>query len=406
MTDLFIPKNVLALYPMDELGYAKRYDVLKTCFKSFYLLNYAARSHENGIKNTEREITDIIAGKKIDIVLFCPFASDHQLSPEFINSLRKTAKVAYWFVDDGAYFEVYSRYYAQAADLVITTDSLAVSAYKRLGVPAILCMETVANNTLVPISAEKDIDVCFIGDMTKRGRGKYIDFLRKNGTNVVVYGEGSPNGRLPYEQISEYFCRSKINLNFTQLGELDWINREEPLLNRVRQPNGRYTAIALTRSFCLCEYAPGQEYVFDIGKEIDVFRDEAGLLEKVRYYLSNSARREKIAAAAYERAMANYRPDIYAPKLAREMTEALYGKDGTNPYTPEVYLSPAFRARTINSLTFSMFIMLKNFKLKYALETFFRLFRYGPVVFFTGFCGGAARAFRNVAGKAARYGQP
>jgi len=46
-----------------------------------------------------------------------------------------------------------------------------------------------------------------------------------------------------------------------------------------------------------------------------------------------------------------------------------------------------------------MFAMLKRFRLAAAAETFFMLFRHGPLVFLAGFTGGLARTARNVLGK-------
>lgn len=396
MTELFINKNVLVLYPTDDGDFFIWFEPLKKHFKSIHLLNYTMHCHMNGIKNTEQHITDLVTDKKIDIVLIIPFASDYQISVEFYHSLRKKVKIVFWFADDATYFEVYNRYYAQVADAVITADCFAVAAYKRLGMPVILYQFIDVRNKIRPVDIEKDIDVCFIGDMKKPGRNEYIKFLRDNGINVVVYGYGSQNGFLPYEKMSEYLCRSKINLNFTQVAYPDWINFDEPLLNLVRQNNGRPRETALARAFCLSEYSPGLDTMFDIGKEIDVFHDKTELLEKVKYYLSNPSKREEMAAAAYERAVQNYLPEIYIPKMLKDMMNVLENRDRLNVRVDKIYLSNGFKVKTINGLTFSMFVMLKNGKLKFAFETFLLLFKYGFMVFLLGFYGGLTRVLQSV----------
>jgi len=373
-----------------------RFDPLKPYFKSTHLLNYAQACHTEGIKNTERIIRNIIAEKKIDIVICCPFASEHQLSVHFYQSLREKTTVLFWFADDPTYFESYNRYYAQIADAVITTDYFAAFAYKRLEIPALVCQDVTASNKYFPVKINKDIDVCFIGDMRKRGRREYIEFLRNAGITAIAYGQGSANGYLPAEKISEYTCRSRINLNFTQISVLDWINSEEPLLNRVRQNPGRPREIALTGAFCLSEYSPALETVFKLGEELDFFRDKAELLEKVRFYLANPEKREALALAAHEYAVKTYREEIYIPRMLENLADCLSNSGGANTQTDKIYLSRDFKIREINALTFSMFIMAKNRKLKSAFEAFHLLFKHGFMIFLSGFIGGVKRVAMNI----------
>ena len=397
MTDFFKDKNLLALYPAEDSGFPMRFDPLKRHFASVRLLNYASACHEEGIKNTERRILDTVAREKTDLVLCCPFASDYQLSVEFYAALREKTRVVFWFADDPLYFESYNRYYAQAADAVITSDYLAVAAYARLEIPAQVCQdELTASNKYFPVKIEKDIDVCFIGDMRKRGRREYIDFLRDAGIKVEVYGQGSPNGYLPAKKISEYLCRSRINLNFSQVGAPDWKNDDEPLLNRVRQNTGRPREVAAAGAFCLTEYSPALETMLTPGKELDFFRDKEELLAKVKFYLANPEKREAMAAAAHAHAARSYRAETFVENLLDGLAARL-AAPAARP--GRLYLSRSFKTREINSRTFSMFAMLKRFRLAAAAETFFMLFRHGPLVFLAGFTGGLARAARNALGK-------
>ncbi|MEI7480746.1 MAG: glycosyltransferase [Elusimicrobiota bacterium] len=396
MTDFFKDKNILALYPAENSGFPMRFTPLKRYFRSVHLLNYAQTCHTEGIKNTERRIRNIITEKKIDITLCCPFASDYQLSVDFYSSLRKKLTTVFWFADDPTYFESYNRYYAQTADAVITADYFASFAYKRLEIQALVCQDLTASNKYFPVKINKDIDVCFIGDMSKRGRREYVEFLRNAGVAVTVYGQGSSNGYLPVEKISEYFCRSRINLNFSRLGDLEWRNADEPLLNRVRQNTGRPREIALTGSFCLSEYSPALETVFKLGEEMDFFRDKAELLEKVRFYLANPEKREALALAAHEYAVKNYREEIYIPRMLENMACCLSNAGGANAKADKIYLSRNFKIREINSLTFSMCVMAKNRKLKAAFETFHLLFKHGLMIFLSGFTGGMRRVIRNI----------
>ena len=73
--------------------------------------------------------------------------------------------------------------------------------------------------------------------------------------------------------------------------------------------------------FALCEYAPGLEHFFEVGKEIDIFHDKEELLEKVKYYLVHEEEREKIAQKGYERALKDYAVEQAVPKLISTIDE-------------------------------------------------------------------------------------
>ncbi|OGR53736.1 MAG: hypothetical protein A2X39_04900 [Elusimicrobia bacterium GWC2_56_31] len=396
MTGFFKDKNLLALYPAEDSGFPMRFYPLKRHFRSMRLLNYADLCHTAGIKRAEQYIRRTVAAEKTDIVLCCPFASDYQLSAHFYGSLREKARMVFWFADDAAYFESYNRYYAQTADAVITADYFAAFAYKRLEIPAIVCQDLTAGNKYFPVKTDKDIDVSFIGDMRKRGRREYIEFLRAAGISVVVHGQGADAGYLPAEKISEYLCRSRINLNFSQISVLDWKNADEPLLNRARQNTGRPREIALTGAFCLSEYSPSLDTMFRLGEEMDFFRDKVELLEKIRFYLANPEKREAMALAAHERAVKDYREEIYIPRMLAELAALLPSAGGAEPRADKIYLSRGFKVREINSLTFSMCVMAKNRRFKAALETVPFLFKHGLMIFIPGFFGGMLRATRNI----------
>ncbi|MDD2805776.1 MAG: glycosyltransferase [Elusimicrobiales bacterium] len=392
----FLDKNLLALYPAEDSGFPARFFPMRPYVKSLSLLNYADACHSAGIKAAERHIRELVAAQKIDIVLVCPFASDYQLSVDFYTSLRRLAKVVFWFADDPLYFNSYNRWYAHGADAVITTDPSALPEYAALGIPAVLCNDLTATNKYAPVGAEKDTDVCFIGDARKRGRREFLDFLRAGGIKVTVYGQGSENGFLPPDKVSETLCRSRINLNFSGVGEADWKTGGEPPLGGGRQNTGRPREIALTGAFCLTEFSPGLEMVFPAGL-MDSFKTREELLEKVKFYLANADKRETLAAAAHKYALANFPEEVYLPRLFTEVAAALAA-----PRSPASAAPPSgFKAREVNSLTFSFFVMLKRGALLPALGVLPLLFRRGPAAFLAGFPAGLLRALARLPGKLA-----
>lgn len=392
------PKAVI-LYPTDLNGFRRRFDPFLPHFSGTVLLNYAALISAGSVAAAERTITDEVRRVKPDILVYCPFSTDFELSPEFFDGLRAETKVVFWFADDPTYFDSFCKYYAQAGDAVITADHLAVDAYRRLGIPAVLCLEIVVPNAITPPAATKDIDVCFVGDMRKKGRREYIRHLEENGIKPVVYGVGSANGYLPPEKIYDLQSRSKIVLNFSQLADPDWINGDEPILGRVRQNTGRPREIAIAGSFCLSERSPAIDRMFEVGKEIDTFSGREELLEKVRLYLGSPEKREAMAAAAHARAQREYVPEAYAKITVSALFTALADRELANPRGLPLFLSPAFKAKAVNCRTFALLGMLRRGNLSGAADMFGRLFSYGPAAFLRGAAGGCARALTLLAGK-------
>jgi hypothetical protein len=390
MKEFFRDKNLLALYPAEDSGFPMRFYPLKAHFRSVQLLNYVAACHNEGVEPVERRILSLIEEEKIDIVLCYPFASDYHLTPEFFRELRGKARLVFWFADDSSYFESYDRYYAQAADAVITSDFYAKCAYERLEIPAVVCEELTSSNKFHPVDVPQDTDVCFIGDMRKRGRRNYIEALRAAGIEVKVFGQGSDSGYLPAEKFAEQVCRSRINLNFSQISPPDWRNSEEPLLNLVRQNTGRPREIALTGAFCLTEYSPGLGQMFKPGEQTDFFRDADELVEKVRFYLANPARREELARAAHLHALEFYKDESFIPRLLDGLGTLL--KARPRAQAEGLYLSSAFKAREVNCLTFTVLSLLRRGRASAALSLLPRLFSRGPAAFLTGFPAGLLRA--------------
>lgn len=388
--------TALLLYP--DAVFEHRMRVLSRMIGRTASLNYSEYLHTHGIRATEERIRALIESEKLSTVILFPFASDFQLSVEFYASLRKLTKVVLWLADDPTYFDVHARYYAQAADLVVTSDPLAVHAYRRLGIRALHNLDIVLANRLDPVPAEKDIDVLFIGDLGKPGRKEALDLLESGGIKVAVFGHGTPGGPVPFEKMGEFFSRSRIVLNFSRVAAGSWINGDEPLLNRVRQNTGRPVEAALAGAFCLTEYSPALEFLFRPGEEIAVFHNKEELLEKARRYLSSPEEREAMAAKAHRRARAEYEPEAALRAAVGRVFAAL-----REPLPPVdyggIYLSRAFRRKTVNSLTFSFLVLLRRGRLLPALEIIPRLFSYGAADFMIGAAGGLRRTLSLLAAR-------
>lgn len=286
----------------DKMGIPNYPDTIKALNPQTWIINYQELYYELGHEGFHDSIRELISREHID-VLFCFLAVDFEIHVNFLAELRKKVFVVLYFGDDCTYYDMHFKYVCQGADYIFTNIIFAAYKYIELGVPAQFLAAAFDVNRIKPMNFERDIDVSFVGLMNNRfGRAHYIEFLKKNGIEVETWGQGTRNGVASPEKKLELYCRSKINLDFTGLGEYTIYTLDYPLFKRKKHPKGRSLEIALTKSFLLSENAPGIEAYLTPGKEIDVFNNENELLEKVRYYLAHPEEREWFAGNAYVRA--------------------------------------------------------------------------------------------------------
>lgn len=395
---VFSSRNVLLLTPQGDDDFLLRFMPLRTYARSLTVFDFTAFFVRHGRTATENRVHALIAENAVDVVISLPFATSHELSPAFYKALAAKTKLIFWFSDDDSYLHSHSKYFAQTAHAVVTTDPYSTAEYERLGIPAIVYWTVYNKKTIHPVSVAHDIDASFIGDCLKNDRPQLLSFLRENGVAVSLFGKGSPGGIVDRNRFPELISRSKINLNFTRLDKLGWVNKHDPMLNRIRQYKGRPIEVALAGGFCLSEYAPSIPRIFTIGKEIDVFYDRAEMLEKVRYYLAHDDIRREIAARSYERALREYEEERYFSHILDQLAVLLYTPLRQVPDEP-VYLSDEFKIAAANADTFASFILIKNGRFIAAAGLFLGLARYGIGNALSGCVGGMYRVWNNIRGK-------
>jgi len=347
----------------------------------FYFSDSVVR---NGIKKTEAMIRKEIVERDVSIVVFAPNGDNYELSVEFFRDIGASlgVKNVMLVLDDDLIFDIHSKYYSQAFDAVITCDYFATFAYRKLGVPALYYFSSYRKNDFYPVEVQKDIDVSFIGDCTKGDRMSYVEFLRDNGIDVRIFGDGSPGGFVPRERMPHIFSRSRVNLNFTKLdyaSAKSWFLEENSLTNLMRQNKGRPMEISLSGAFCLTEYSPSIGAAFEIEKEIDVFTGPDDLLTKVRYYLENEDIREQMAENAYLKALNFYEAGVFLPRLASELREVL--RRSTYPQRARrIYKDNAFKRNHTVRLIIIALYQLSGLRFLNALEAARESFQYGPLI--------------------------
>ena len=270
-------------------------------------LDPCATYEKEGSRGLELAIERAVSAGSVDVFVCCAFGMWMELNPEFIYDKLRHCYRVYIVGDDEGHFDLFDRYNAQAYDLVMSANPL-VERYHQYQIAAEYYPSVYPASSFRASGENRDKrhDVSFIGTVRgKAGRETGIAALERAGIAVTLHGAGTPNGPISAEEAVSVYRRSRINLNFTGTARSP-LAPGQVIMDRVRSVKGRCSKIALCGSFMLSEYAPGIERLFDVGSEIDVFRDAEELVDKVRYYLGHEEVREAMAARAHARAVEQY----------------------------------------------------------------------------------------------------
>jgi len=294
-------------------------------------LDPCAIYEQEGSTGLEAAIESAVYKDKVDVFICCAFGMWMELNPEFVYDRLRDCYRVYIVGDDEGHFDLFDRYNGQAYDLVMSANPL-VERYQQYLIDAEYYPSVYPAAAFCPSEENrtKCHDVSFIGAVKdKMGREEGISTLERAGIGVVVFGFGTTNGPIAADGALSVYRQSRINLNFTGSGRSP-LSSNQVIMDRVRQVKGRCTKIALCGSFVLSEYAPGIDRLFEIGWEIDVFRDSQELVEKVRYYLDHEDIREEMATRAYSRAIKQYDEAIYWAQVSTRLQDRAQARKAKN----------------------------------------------------------------------------
>lgn len=311
-----IKTRVIWLVPGLENQVFKRFaDFFALLFEHFESFDYRAAYLNNGQVFLEGYIQSLVKKWEPHVVIYTQFPSTYSfIKPEFLASLRKSCHVVGFGYDDEIYFEQ-AKWFYQACSCVITTDIAGAEWLRQAEIPAYLAQLQQPQPMRMSSTIKEDIPVSFVGDMSKPGRRKYVEYLELNGIPVAEFGAGSRGGKVSDSQMFDIYCRSKVNLNFTSTNPPKWILRQDPFRSRFGQIKGRPFELAEIGKFCLCEWAPCVECWFRPGIEIGVFRDPEDLLCQVRRYLEDDLLRRQVSASAQVRHGAEFAPELQFTRI-------------------------------------------------------------------------------------------
>ncbi|MDA8560533.1 glycosyltransferase [Nitrospinae bacterium] len=281
---------------------------------------------------------------KVDIVLF-GLDTGYEFPIEYFSELRSLYFMVLHVGDDEHFFDKSSRYYSQGFDLAMTQSRLCMGRYELYGVDSILLPPAFDVSRIKDLLYEKIYDSCFVGAVTNKiGREEYLEHLVENNIDIKIAGSGTSGGVVSVSEMSRIYGSSKIGLSFSGVATNSCLDQDIAINRRIKQTKVRAQEIALMKTFVLAEYVPGIEEFFDVGREIDIFRNRNELLLKVKYYLENDSKREDMTARAFERAVHDCDEQYVWGKLLEEIGEKIDLKNNEGIEREDIiYKDPMFK---------------------------------------------------------------
>ncbi len=276
---------------------------LSTFIKYFPLLNshYTIAYFRRFDPSIDKLFVNIVREYKPDFILV---VKGESISAKTIQYIRKKFDIPIfnWFPDDPQFFPFVSKYFYYAYDYYFSSsfliaEKLRKKGFHRVEYIAFACDPDI-HKFMILNKKDKEryiTDINFIGTFYFE-RLKYIKKLK--GYNVKVWGkwwkyflklyrlEKFYQGRGIYDkEFVKSFAGAKIVLN---------IHLPAMKYGGMKSNSRNFEAIG-SRAFVLCDYTIGIEDLFIPGKEIEIYKDDKELIEKIDYYLKNPKKRLEIS---------------------------------------------------------------------------------------------------------------
>ena len=140
---------------------------------------------------------------------------NNEIKKNTITSLSLKFKTLNWFCDDQWRFENFTKNIAPNFSLSVTVDKYSIPKYKSLNCKVILSQwGTFYYNSNLKFEKKYLYDISFVG--SKNINREWVVYeLKKRGIDVKCFGSGWTNGKITFEEMSNIFFQSKINLNLS-----------------------------------------------------------------------------------------------------------------------------------------------------------------------------------------------
>jgi spore maturation protein CgeB len=288
--------------------------------------DFMERSKREGVEPMRRELVRAAEETNPDLVFFCLFTD--QLDVPTLEAVRERADcpTVNWFADDHWRFESFTQHMAPAFDLAVTTDPDSLPKYRALPGARVHLSQWACNRYAYGKTATAlKHDVTFVGQ--PHGERKQIMLtLRDAGFPVECWGFGWPSGQIAHAEMIDVFSSSRVNLNLSNSSEAAGLRERlrhvlglRPTLQRPPQIKGRNFEIPGCGGFLLTERVPHLERYFALDEEVAVYDGTDDLVDKVRFWLGEPERRQRVADAGYHRVMAEHTYDHRFDAIFKEL---------------------------------------------------------------------------------------
>lgn len=296
---------VLSQYAYGKAERGENYDYVHFV-PAFARMGHEVEFFDSGDRSRHSDFADLntallqrVAEFRPDVI-FCVLMH-YEIWFETLDLIRaeSPALVINWGTDDSWKFAQASQFFANHVDLHVTTDAVAEKTARSRGLANVFLSQWAASGAALrePLpSRECRYDVSFVGSMYGY-RAEWISALRQSGISVSCFGHGTEHGVVEAGEIPEIYRVSRISLNFSGAGQ----NPDAADTANDRQIKARTFEVPGAGGFLLTESAPGLDRYYVPDKEIGVFTSPIEMIEKVRYFLSHSNERDRIACAGYAR---------------------------------------------------------------------------------------------------------
>lgn len=230
---------------------------------------------------------DLVPFGKYDLNVWVDWGEDGLTGVLPYKPLECPKPMAYWASDthihDASY--QYRLQMARKADYVFVAQKRGLEDFIKDGIKNPIWLPHAVEPQAYPKFdlLTKKYDVCFVGHVNSKNREEALDKLFSVFPNFYY-------GQQLFDNAARKYAESKICFNIAMTDDINMRNFE----------------IMATGSFCMTNWIPNIEDIFEDGKHLVLYRSQEEMIEKAKYYIAHDDEREKIAQAGYEHVMKNH----------------------------------------------------------------------------------------------------
>ena len=242
------------------------------------------------VDNLNKVVSEVINYEKTNIFVTC-LSSRHGVNSKFIQQLNEQNVITLFFnLDDDVKFSVRengkfygARAIASDVDLYLTSSKNSIKKYVVEGGRAIFSPEGANPKIFYPIELTSKYDVVFIGQIYGI-REKLVEFLKKQGINIKVFGPNSGNIVPSFDEMNRIWNESKIVLGHGGIG----------YSNELRHLKGRDFEAIMSGACYVTTRLPELEEIFKEDEEMTFYDTFDECATKIKLLLSDEDRIKNI----------------------------------------------------------------------------------------------------------------